>query len=153
MAKFLTADIVDAILERTGAQDGDMIFFGADNKKVVADALGALRLKLGKDLSLTDEDKWAPLWVIDFPMFEDDGEGGLTAMHHPFTAPRDMTASELKTAPEEAVANAYDMVINGYEVGGGRCVFTTVKCSKPYLVFSVSMNRSSARSSASCWMR
>ncbi|EGH2113536.1 aspartate--tRNA ligase [Salmonella enterica] len=119
VAKFLTADIVEAILERTGAQDGDMIFFGADNNKVVADALGALRLKLGKDLSLTDEDKWAPLWVIDFPMFEDDGEGGLTAMHHPFTAPRDMTASELKTAPEGAVANAYDMVINGYEVGGG----------------------------------
>jgi aspartyl-tRNA synthetase len=119
VAKFLTADIVEAILERTGAQDGDMIFFGADNKKVVADALGALRLKLGKDLSLTDENKWAPLWVIDFPMFEDDGEGGLTAMHHPFTSPKDMTADELKAAPEEAVANAYDMVINGYEVGGG----------------------------------
>lgn len=119
VAKFLTADIVEAILERTGAQDGDMIFFGADNKKVVADALGALRLKLGKDLSLTDENKWAPLWVIDFPMFEDDGEGGLTAMHHPFTSPKDMTADELKAAPEDAVANAYDMVINGYEVGGG----------------------------------
>ncbi|KAB8147462.1 amino acid--tRNA ligase-related protein, partial [Raoultella ornithinolytica] len=110
-----TAEIVEAILDRTGAQDGDMIFFGADNKKVVADALGALRLKLGKDLSLTDESKWAPLWVIDFPMFEDDGEGGLTAMHHPFTSPKDMTADELKAAPEEAVANAYDMVINGYE--------------------------------------
>lgn len=119
VAKFLTADIVEAILERTGAQDGDMIFFGADNKKVVADALGALRLKLGKDLSLTDENKWAPLWVIDFPMFEEDGEGGLTAMHHPFTSPKDMTADELKAAPEDAVANAYDMVINGYEVGGG----------------------------------
>ena len=119
VAKFLTAEIVEAILERTGAQDGDMIFFGADNKKVVADALGALRLKLGKDLSLTDESKWAPLWVIDFPMFEDDGEGGLTAMHHPFTSPKDMTANELKAAPEEAVANAYDMVIIGYEVGGG----------------------------------
>ncbi|MCV5216727.1 aspartate--tRNA ligase, partial [Escherichia coli] len=79
VVKFLTAEIVEAILDRTGAQDGDMIFFGADNKKVVADALGALRLKLGKDLSLTDESKWAPLWVIDFPMFEDDGEGGLTA--------------------------------------------------------------------------
>ena len=119
VAKFLTAEIVEAILDRTGAQDGDMIFFGADNKKVVADALGALRLKLGKDLSLTDESKWAPLWVIDFPMFEDDGEGGLTAMPHPFTSPKDMTADELKAAPEEAVANAYDMVINGYEVGGG----------------------------------
>ncbi|WP_220703803.1 aspartate--tRNA ligase [Citrobacter braakii] len=119
VAKFLNAEIVDAILERTGAQDGDMIFFGADNKKVVADAMGALRLKLGKDLNITDEAKWAPLWVIDFPMFEDDGEGGLTAMHHPFTAPKDMTAAELKAAPEDAVANAYDMVINGYEVGGG----------------------------------
>ncbi|EPM5599478.1 MULTISPECIES: aspartate--tRNA ligase [Citrobacter] len=119
VAKFLNAKIVDAILERTGAQDGDMIFFGADNKKVVADAMGALRLKLGKDLNITDEAKWAPLWVIDFPMFEDDGEGGLTAMHHPFTAPKDMTAAELKAAPEDAVANAYDMVINGYEVGGG----------------------------------
>ncbi|MDN8598927.1 aspartate--tRNA ligase [Citrobacter sp. S2-9] len=119
VAKFLNAEIVEAILDRTAAQDGDMIFFGADNKKVVADSMGALRLKLGKDLSLTDETKWAPLWVIDFPMFEDDGEGGLTAMHHPFTAPKDMTAAELKAAPEDAVANAYDMVINGYEVGGG----------------------------------
>jgi aspartyl-tRNA synthetase len=119
VAKFLNADIVESILARTEAQDGDMIFFGADNKKVVADSMGALRLKLGKDLSLTDEAKWAPLWVIDFPMFEDDGEGGLTAMHHPFTSPKEMTAAELKAAPEDAVANAYDMVINGYEVGGG----------------------------------
>lgn len=119
VAKFLNADIVETILERTGAQDGDMIFFGADNKKVVADALGALRLKLGKDLNLTDESKWAPLWVVDFPMFEEDGEGGLAAMHHPFTAPSDMSASELQAAPETAIANAYDMVINGYEVGGG----------------------------------
>ena len=119
VAKFLNAEIIEAILERTGAQDGDMIFFGADNKKIVADAMGALRLKVGNDLGLTDESKWAPLWVIDFPMFEDDGEGGLTAMHHPFTSPKDMTAAELKAAPENAVANAYDMVINGYEVGGG----------------------------------
>ena len=119
VAKFLNAEIIEAILDRTAAQDGDMIFFGADNKKIVADAMGALRLKVGKDLGLTDESKWAPLWVIDFPMFEDDGEGGLTAMHHPFTSPKDMTAAELKAAPENAVANAYDMVINGYEVGGG----------------------------------
>ncbi|WP_437612024.1 aspartate--tRNA ligase [Erwinia sp. V71] len=119
VAKFLTADIVDAILTRTGAADGDMIFFGADSAKVVADALGALRLKLGRDLSITNESAWAPLWVIDFPMFEDDGEGGLTAMHHPFTAPKEMTPEQLQAAPETAVANAYDMVINGYEVGGG----------------------------------
>ncbi|BDH45438.1 aspartate--tRNA ligase [Salmonella enterica subsp. enterica serovar Choleraesuis] len=119
VAKFLTADIVEAILARTGAADGDLIFFGADNKRVVSDAMGALRLKVGKDLNITDEKAWAPLWVVDFPMFEDDGEGGLTAMHHPFTSPRDMSAAELAAGPEDAIANAYDMVINGYEVGGG----------------------------------
>ncbi|KQN53058.1 MULTISPECIES: aspartate--tRNA ligase [unclassified Erwinia] len=119
VAKFLSAEIVEAILARTGAADGDMIFFGADSAKVVTDALGALRLKLGRDLGITDEAAWAPLWVVDFPMFEEDGEGGLSAMHHPFTAPKDMSPEELKAAPETAVANAYDMVINGYEVGGG----------------------------------
>ncbi|WP_342753677.1 aspartate--tRNA ligase [Pantoea sp. MBD-2R] len=119
VAKFMTAEIIEEILTRTNAADGDAIFFGADNAKVVADALGALRLKLGRDLNITNNDAWAPLWVVDFPMFEDDGEGGLTAMHHPFTAPRDMTPDELKAAPETAIANAYDMVINGYEVGGG----------------------------------
>lgn len=119
VAKFLNAEIVEQILTRTGAQDGDIIFFGADNGRIVSDAMGALRLKVGKDLAITDESRWAPLWVIDFPMFEDDGEGGLTAMHHPFTAPRDMTPEELKAQPETAIANAYDMVINGYEVGGG----------------------------------
>jgi len=119
IAKFLNAEIVEAILARTGAADGDMIFFGADSAKVVTDALGALRLKLGRDLKITQEGSWAPLWVIDFPMFEDDGEDGLTAMHHPFTAPKDMTPEQLKNLPETAIANAYDMVINGYEVGGG----------------------------------
>lgn len=119
VAKFLSAEIVDAILSRTAAADGDMIFFGADSANVVSDALGALRLKLGRDLKITDEAAWKPLWVIDFPMFEDNGEGGLTAMHHPFTAPKDMSPDELKSAPETAIANAYDMVINGYEVGGG----------------------------------
>ncbi|WNN42701.1 aspartate--tRNA ligase [Winslowiella toletana] len=119
IAKFLNAEIVEAILARTGAADGDMIFFGADSAKVVTDALGALRLKLGRDLKITQDGSWAPLWVIDFPMFEDDGEDGLTAMHHPFTAPKDMTPEQLKNLPETAIANAYDMVINGYEVGGG----------------------------------
>lgn len=119
VAKFLNAEIVEAILTRTGAADGDMIFFGADNARVVADALGALRLKLGRDLQITNDASWAPLWVIDFPMFEEDGEGGLSAMHHPFTAPKDMTPEQLKSGPEGAIANAYDMVINGYEVGGG----------------------------------
>lgn len=119
VAKFLTAETVEAILERTDAQTGDIIFFGAGAKGTVTDAMGALRLKTGRDLNLTDLNSWRPLWVIDFPMFEDDGEGGLTAMHHPFTSPRDMSPEELKNAPEDAIANAYDMVINGYEVGGG----------------------------------
>lgn len=119
VAKFLSADIVEAILNRTGAQDGDLIFFGADRAKVVADALGALRLKVGRDLQITDEKAWAPLWVVDFPMFEEDEEGGLAAMHHPFTSPKDLTAEALASDPVQAVANAYDMVINGYEVGGG----------------------------------
>jgi aspartyl-tRNA synthetase len=119
IAKFLSAEVLEAILTRTNAQSGDILFFGADSFKIVTDAMGALRLKLGRDLQLTKLDSWAPLWVIDFPMFEEDGEGGLAAMHHPFTAPRDMSPEELKTAPTTAIANAYDMVINGYEVGGG----------------------------------
>ncbi|CAI2409144.1 Aspartate--tRNA ligase [Serratia proteamaculans] len=119
IAKFLSAEVLEAILARTNAQSGDILFFGADSFKIVTDAMGALRLKLGRDLQLTKLDSWTPLWVIDFPMFEEDGEGGLAAMHHPFTAPRDMSPEELKTAPTTAIANAYDMVINGYEVGGG----------------------------------
>ncbi|EQB98270.1 aspartate--tRNA ligase [Photorhabdus temperata] len=119
VAKFLNAEVIDGLLSRTGAQDGDILFFGAGSTKVVTDALGALRLKLGRDLNLTQLDSWQPLWVIDFPMFEDDGEGGLSAMHHPFTSPRDMSAEALAQNPLSAIANAYDMVINGYEVGGG----------------------------------
>ncbi|PSJ46004.1 aspartate--tRNA ligase [Zobellella taiwanensis] len=117
VAKFLNESIVTELLSRTGAVDGDALFFGADSAKVVADAMGALRLKLGKELGLV-ENSWKPLWVVDFPMFEEE-DGRLYAMHHPFTAPRDMTAAELEASPLEAVANAYDMVINGYEVGGG----------------------------------
>ncbi|MGP2772731.1 aspartate--tRNA ligase [Serratia marcescens] len=119
IAKFLSADVLESILTRTDAQTGDILFFGADSFKIVADAMGALRLKLGRDLALTQLDSWAPLWVVDFPMFEEDDEGGLAAMHHPFTSPRDMSPEELAAAPVNAIANAYDMVINGYEVGGG----------------------------------
>ncbi|WP_346825311.1 aspartate--tRNA ligase [Serratia inhibens] len=119
IAKFLSAEVLEAILARTNAQTGDILFFGADSVKIVTDAMGALRLKLGRDLQLTKLDSWAPLWVVDFPMFEEDGEGGLAAMHHPFTAPRDMSPEALNAAPTTAIANAYDMVINGYEVGGG----------------------------------
>ncbi|MBE4574079.1 aspartate--tRNA ligase [Vibrio navarrensis] len=119
VAKFLSDDIVAAIIERSGAQSGDIILFGADKANVVAEAMGALRLKVGKDLAITNESAWAPLWVVDFPMFESDGEGNVVAMHHPFTSPLNMTPEELKANPEGALSNAYDMVLNGYEVGGG----------------------------------
>lgn len=119
IAKFLSAEALEAILVVTNAQSGDILFFCADSYKIVTNAMGALRLKLGRDLGLTRLDSWTPLWVVDFPMFEEDGEGGLAAMHHPFTAPRNMTPEELAAKPINAIANAYDMVINGYEVGGG----------------------------------
>ncbi|MEH0092664.1 aspartate--tRNA ligase [Vibrio metschnikovii] len=119
VAKFLNAEIVQTIIERTQAENGDIILFGADNANVVAEAMGALRLKVGKDLAITNGATWAPLWVVDFPMFETDREGNVAAMHHPFTAPLNMTAEELKASPSNALSNAYDMVLNGYEVGGG----------------------------------
>ncbi|EMN7430959.1 aspartate--tRNA ligase [Vibrio parahaemolyticus] len=119
VAKFLSEGVINGILDRTQAESGDIILFGADKANIVAEALGALRLKLGKDLGLTKEGTWAPLWVVDFPMFEEDDEGNLHAMHHPFTSPLGVTAEELKANPAVANSNAYDMVLNGYEVGGG----------------------------------
>lgn len=119
VAKFLNEDVVAGLLDRTEAQTGDIILFGADKANIVAEAMGALRIKLGDDLELTDKKAWAPLWVVDFPMFEEDGEGNLHAMHHPFTSPLGVTAEELKANPAAANSDAYDMVINGYEVGGG----------------------------------
>ncbi|BCV40765.1 aspartate--tRNA ligase [Shewanella algae] len=115
--KFLNEDIVKALLERTGAQSGDIILFGADKANVVAEAMGALRLKLGEDFNLL-KGEWAPLWVIDFPMFE-KADGRLYAVHHPFTAPRGVTPAELEANPAETVSDAYDMVLNGTELGGG----------------------------------
>jgi len=119
VAKFLNEEVVAGILERTNAETGDIILFGADKKRIVTESMGALRLKLGEDLNLSDKSAWAPLWVVDFPMFEDDDEGNLHAMHHPFTSPLGVTAEELAINPETVNSNAYDMVINGYEVGGG----------------------------------
>ncbi len=117
--KFLSDAAVAGVLERTGAADGDLIFFGADSAKVVSDALGALRLKVGEDLKLVS-DGWAPLWVIDFPMFEWDADSKRwNAMHHPFTSPRNPDSAALRASPGEATANAYDLVLNGSEVGGG----------------------------------
>ncbi|MGD9586930.1 MAG: aspartate--tRNA ligase [Brachymonas sp.] len=112
------------ILERTGAEDGDLIFFGADKAKIVNDSIGALRLKVGhsefgKSHGLF-EDRWAPLWVVDFPMFEyDEGEGRWNAMHHPFTSPKDGHEDFMDTDPGKCIAKAYDMVLNGWELGGG----------------------------------
>ena len=115
---------IAAILERTGAQDGDILFFGADKAKVVNDAIGALRLKVGhsdfaKQTGLF-EDRWAPLWVVDFPMFEHDEENDRwVAVHHPFTAPKDGHEDYMVTAPEKCISKGYDMVLNGWEMGGG----------------------------------
>ncbi len=115
---------IQAILTRTGAQDGDILFFGADKAKVVNDAIGALRLKVGhsefaKSKGLF-EDRWAPLWVVDFPMFEhDEDEKRWNAVHHPFTAPKDGHEDYMATDPGKCVAKAYDMVLNGWELGGG----------------------------------
>jgi aspartyl-tRNA synthetase len=119
ITKFLSDAAVAGILERTGAQDGDLIFFGADSAKVVCDALGALRLKLGEDLKLV-ADAWRPLWVVDFPMFEWDPDAKRwMAMHHPFTSPANLDPEALRAQPGEALAKAYDMVLNGSEIGGG----------------------------------
>ncbi|MEW6982656.1 aspartate--tRNA ligase [Colwelliaceae bacterium 6471] len=115
--KFLSEDAVKTLLDRTQAQTGDIIFFGADNYNVVTEALGALRLKLGEDLALL-QGEWKPLWVVDFPMFEEI-DGNLHALHHPFTAPTNMTPAELEANPVGALSNAYDMVLNGCELGGG----------------------------------
>jgi len=117
--KFLSDAAVSGILERTRAADGDLIFFGADTGKVVSDALGALRLKVGQDMKLVQAG-WRPLWVVDFPMFEWDGEAKRwQAMHHPFTSPANLDCAALAASPGEATARAYDMVLNGSEIGGG----------------------------------
>ena len=115
--KFLSEDVTDAIIQRTGAQAGDILLFGADDYTVVTEAMGALRLKLGEDFELL-EGEWKPLWVVDFPMFE-EFDGQLHAIHHPFTAPRGLTPEELKANPVGALSDAYDMVLNGVELGGG----------------------------------
>jgi aspartyl-tRNA synthetase len=117
--KFLPDEVVTAILERTGAQDGDLIFFGADKAGVVNESLGALRVRLGEDLELM-EGEWKPLWVIDFPMFEWDGQHDRwTPLHHPFTSPKLDQLELLESDPGNCKSRAYDMVVNGVELGGG----------------------------------
>ena len=119
IVKNIGDEALKAILERTGAQNGDIIFFGADRAKVVNDAIGALRIKIGHEKGLASGD-WKPLWVVDFPMFEYDDEAKRwVACHHPFTAPKDGHEDYLSTNPGLCIAKAYDMVLNGWEIGGG----------------------------------
>ena len=115
--KFMPETVVNQLMERLDAADGDIIFFGADKRSIVNEALGALRLRVAEDLGLV-QPGWAPLWVVDFPMFEEDGKGGLTPLHHPFTAPS-CDVETLRDAPQHALSRAYDMVLNGSEIGGG----------------------------------
>ena len=116
IVKFME-NVVEELLDRVGAEDGDIIFFGADKARIVNEAIGALRVKLGADLNLYTQ-AWAPLWVVDFPMFEADDNGRLSPLHHPFTAPS-CSPEELKADPAKALSRAYDMVLNGTELGGG----------------------------------
>ena len=117
IVKNIPEDKLNVILDRVGAVDGDIVFFGADKAKIVSEALGALRIKLGHDLKLLTCE-WAPMWVVDFPMFEENDDGSLSALHHPFTAPK-CTPKELEANPAGALSRAYDMVLNGTELGGG----------------------------------
>jgi aspartyl-tRNA synthetase len=126
IVKFLAPGVLAAILARTGAQSGDLIFFCADRDKIVNDALGALRAKVGHERGFA-EDGWRPLWVVDFPMFEyDDEKKSWAAKHHPFTAPKDGHEERFGDRPGEALAMAYDVVMNGWEIGGG-----SVRIHKP----------------------
>jgi len=115
--KFMTEDVISSLLSTLGAETGDIIFFGADKEKIVNEAMGALRIKVAEDLDLIKGD-WSPLWVVDFPMFEEDGDGNLTSLHHPFTSPA-CDAETLEKDPKSALSRAYDMVLNGTELGGG----------------------------------
>ncbi len=119
IVKFLPDPVLEAVIERTGAQDGDVVFFGADKASIVNESMGALRLRLGEDLGLVDHG-WRPLWVVDFPMFErDDKEGRWYATHHPFTAPKADGPEAVGADPHGLLSRAYDLVLNGTEVGGG----------------------------------
>jgi len=115
--KFMPEQVVHDVLARLGAQTGDLVFFGADKTRIVNESIGALRLKLGSDMGMIKGD-WAPLWVVDFPMFEEASDGSLTPLHHPFTAPS-CSAEQLHNDPRNALSRAYDMVLNGTELGGG----------------------------------
>lgn len=128
--KFMPEDVVSDVLARLEAETGDLIFFGADKTKIVNESIGALRLKAGADMGMV-KGAWAPLWVVDFPMFEETSDGSLTAIHHPFTAPS-CSVEELKSDPANALSRAYDMVLNGTELGGG-----SIRINQPSMQQSV----------------
>ena len=132
IVKFLPADVCQAILDRVGAENGDLIFFGADTSKVVSEALGALRCQLGEDLNLYTCE-WAPLWVVDFPMFEKTDEGRWTFTHNPFSMPAVVDLEKHMNGKEEEIgsiiAQQYDLILNGYEIGGG-----SVRAHKPEIL-------------------
>jgi aspartyl-tRNA synthetase len=118
IVKFLPDEALAAIIEKTGSCSGDLLFFGAGDATIVNESIGALRVKLGIDNNLVEEG-WRPLWVVDFPMFEKDSQGGWTALHHPFTSPSVDSVEAFKADPGAALSRAYDMVLNGTELGGG----------------------------------
>ena len=120
IVKNIHVDALKAIIEKTSAENGDLVFFGADKRTVVNEALGALREKIGHDKKHLTNEPWAPVWIVDFPMFDFDEEGNRwNALHHPFTSPKDGHEGLLETDPGNCLSKAYDMVINGWEVGGG----------------------------------
>ena len=127
IVKFIEPMVLE-LLQRVGAENGDIVFFGADKAKIVNDAMGALRVKIGHDLNLLTKE-WAPLWVVDFPMFEETDDGKWTSVHHPFTKPKG-TVDEMKNSPETALSIAYDMVLNGTEIGGGSLRINTLEMQK-----------------------
>jgi len=123
--KFMPDEVISSVLVRVDAKNGDILFFGADKAGIVNEAIGALRVKLGEDLGML-ESEWAPVWVVDFPMFDqDEKDGSLTSVHHPFTAPS-CSPEELESSPATALSRAYDMVLNGTELGGG-----SIRINKP----------------------
>lgn len=126
--KNMSDDVLVELIKRTGAESGDIIFFGADKAKIVNDAMGALRVKIGTDLNLMTCE-WAPLWVVDFPMFEETDDGKWTSVHHPFTLPKS-SVEDVKNNPGEALSVAYDMVLNGTEIGGGSLRIYTLEMQK-----------------------
>jgi len=127
IVKFIEPIVLD-LLKRVGAENGDIVFFGADKAKVVNDAMGALRIKIGHDMNMATCE-WAPLWVVDFPMFEETDDGKWTSVHHPFTLPKS-SVEEVKNNPGQALSVAYDMVLNGTEIGGGSLRIYTLEMQK-----------------------